>query len=115
MAKTELSTIPVNVYLYIDRRTSQQYYESWLEESGIALNELVTCLIIELKLSEVGTEPEYLERWFKGCSQLIDEHTKQLNSAQDECPAWLLQHQQSQHDSILAIRSQPVYKFGLSK
>jgi hypothetical protein len=103
IAKTELSKIPVSVYLYMDGHTSFKYYENWLEESGLALNELVTCLRIEIDLSEISDKKEYLERWFKCCSKFIGEQTKCLNSAQGETPTWLMQHQHSQYDSILPI------------
>ena len=103
IAKTELSAIPVSVYLYMDRHTSKKYYENWLEESGIALNELVTCLIIDIEYSEIENKTEYFDRWYDGCRRFINEKTKDLNSSQDECPIWLAQHQQNQYDSILPI------------
>jgi hypothetical protein len=103
IAKTELSTIPVNVYLYLDSHTANKYYESWLEESGLALNELVTCLRIEINHSDISDEKEYLERWYKCCCKFIDEQTKKLDSTADKCPIWLLHHQHSQYDSILPI------------
>lgn len=87
----------------MDRHTFKKYYESWLEESGIALNELVTCLIIDIQYSEIENKTEYLNRWYDGCRRIINEKTKDLNSAQDECPFWLAQHQQNQYDSILPI------------
>ena len=103
IAKTELSTPPVNVFLYIDRHTSQKYYECWLEESGLALNELVTCLIIEVEGPAFTNKSDYLNRWYNVCCKFIEEQIKNINSAQDETPSWLAQHQQTQYDSVLPI------------
>ncbi len=103
ITKTELFVIPVSVYLYLDRQTSKKYYEHWLEESGLSLNELISCSIIELEHADFGSEKEYLRQWYKSCSQFISAQTKHLNTTQDENPAWFTQHQQTQYDSILPI------------
>jgi hypothetical protein len=103
IAKTELSDIALSVYFYLDKLTSQQYYESWLAESGFALNELVTCLIIDVEVSQGLNQSPHMQLWYKGCSQLIKEHTKTLQSAPQDSPFWLQKHQKTAHDSLLAI------------
>ena len=103
IAKTELSAIPVSIFLYMDSHTADKYYERWLKESGLALNEFVTCLRIEIDCTHINNKTEYLNRWYEGCCKYINEQTKDLNSAPDERPIWLAQHQQSQYDSILPI------------
>jgi hypothetical protein len=103
IAKSELSNIPVSVYLYLDLYTFRKYYEVWLEESGLTLNELVTCLMIEIDCAGVTDKKEYLNTWYENCSKFINVQTQNVNSADDESPTWLAQHQQTQYDLIMPI------------
>ena len=102
IAKTEFSAIPISVHLYLDRHTSQKYYENWLAGSGLVLNELITCSMIDIEGAETDSK-KYLEYWYKSCSQFIRMQTRHLKAGQSEIPMCLMQYQHTANDSILPI------------
>ena len=102
IAKTEFSGVPLSVHLYLDRHTSIKYYEPWLAESGLVLNELITCSMIDLEGAEIDSK-KYLMHWYRSCSQFIRLQTRHLQAGQSEIPMYLIQYQHTAHDSILPI------------
>lgn len=117
LAKSQMTTLSVEVCIVTDTDTFERCYQRWLQEEGLdseSLPERFNLIIIDLDrrlldfqaqdLSPVEIKKDNLTKWLIQAEEIIGQQWDADDRLfPDFPPDFLIQHQQTESDSILAI------------